>query len=169
MLSEPSRAALERGHVATLPGAEPDELGYGYGLFVTRGFTGPDERTYDVPVLSHGGNTLTMSSTFVVLPEQRVAVSILANSARQDTTAIAAIALEQAAKERLPEPGPPLVLLPRRAATSRSTPAASRIARSARSPSRSTATTSPSTSPPSTLSASPTTACWCRPPATCSG
>lgn len=112
VLSQASRAALVRAHVATLPGAEPDELGYGYGLFVTRGLTGPHERTYDVPVLSHGGNTLTMSSTFMVLPEQRVAVSILANSARQDTTAVAAIALEHAAKERLPEPGPPLVLLP---------------------------------------------------------
>lgn len=107
VLSEASHAALVTGHVGFYPGVDPAELGYAYGVMQSRGFGASDGSFYDVPVLSHGGNTLSMTSTSVLLPEQNVAVSVLANGANEDSTLIAAVALEVAAAERLPAPGEP--------------------------------------------------------------
>lgn len=65
----------------------PDLPGhYGYGLTITRGVE-VDGDYYDVPSWSHGGNTLTHTSTFEVLPEQRFAISILSNGYGDDFTA----------------------------------------------------------------------------------
>ena len=47
-----------------------------------------------VPLWSHGGNTMTMTSTLFVLPEQRVAVAILSNGYGDDFTRTAVTALE---------------------------------------------------------------------------
>lgn len=111
VLSAESHAALVTGHVGFYPGVDPAELGYAYGVMQSRGFGASDGSFYDVPVLSHGGNTLSMTSTFVLLPEQNVVVSVLANGANEDSSLIAAVALEEAAAERLPAPSEPQVPL----------------------------------------------------------
>lgn len=81
----------------------PDlSIGYGFGLMVGRGITIGDAY-HDVPVWAHGGNTLTHTSTFYVLPEQRFAVSILSNGVGDDFTATAVAAIQTLA--RLPSPG----------------------------------------------------------------
>lgn len=107
VLSETSHAALVSGHVGFYPGVDPAELGYAYGVMQSRGFGASDGSFYDVPVLSHGGNTISMTSTTVLLPDQSVAVSVLANGAYEDSTLIAAVALEVAAEGRLPAPSDP--------------------------------------------------------------
>lgn len=107
VLSAASHAALVSGHVGLLPGVDPAELGYGYGVMQVRGFGGSDGSFYDVPTLSHGGNTLSMTSTTMLLPEQGVAVSVLANGYGEDSSLIATVALEEAAADRLPAPSAP--------------------------------------------------------------
>jgi CubicO group peptidase (beta-lactamase class C family) len=89
-----------------LPGA------YGYGLFVFQGLTLGDTH-YDVPVWSHGGNTLLHTSTFYVLPEQRFAISILSNGYGDDFTQTVTTAMK-ALVTNLPEPvaAPPPASLP---------------------------------------------------------
>lgn len=107
VLSQASHAALVGGHVGVYPGVDPAELGYAYGLVSARGFQGSDGSYHDVPTLNHGGNTLSMTSTTVLLPDQDVAVSVLANGAYEDSTLIAVVALEEAAAGRLPAPSAP--------------------------------------------------------------
>lgn len=107
VLSEASREALVTGHVGLYPGVDPAELGYGYGMLSQRGIGGSDGSVYDVPVWGHGGNTLVMTSTTVLLPEQNVAVSVLANGSAENSNLIAVVALEEAAAGRLPAPSAP--------------------------------------------------------------
>lgn len=106
VLSDELREQLLTGQVALGPGLDPTQLGYGYGVMTVRGFGGP-QGYRDVPLVQHGGNTLDMTSTFVMLPEQEVAVSILSNGSGDDMGLIAAVALEEAAAERLPDPSSP--------------------------------------------------------------
>ena len=64
----------------------PDMPGhYGHGLFVSQGGR-LGSGYHDVEVWYHGGNTLTHTSTFFVLPEQRFAISILSNGVGDDFT-----------------------------------------------------------------------------------
>lgn len=65
---------------------------YGYGLMVDRGISLRDG-WHDVPVWSHGGNTLTHTSTFTVLPEQRFAISVLSNGYGDDFSRTVAAAI----------------------------------------------------------------------------
>lgn len=67
---------LETAQVPLYPTLEGQS--YGYGLFVVDGFN-VGSSFYDSPLWVHGGNTLTQTSTFYVLPEQRFAFSILSN------------------------------------------------------------------------------------------
>jgi len=108
VLSEGSHAELITGHVGVLPEVDPADIGYAYGLLSQRGFAASDGSFYDVTQLSHGGNTLSMTSTTMLLPEQGVAVSVLANGAREESSLIATVALEEAADERLPAPSAPV-------------------------------------------------------------
>ncbi|MDF3071195.1 MAG: beta-lactamase-like protein [Polyangiaceae bacterium] len=88
-----------------------DSRGYGYGVVVDRFSQGPDQRFYPLPSYSHGGATLTMTSSSAALPEQRVAVSILSNGALEDLEGLTTLVLEVASEGRLPAPftpeGPP--------------------------------------------------------------
>lgn len=106
VLSDELREQLMTGQVALAPGLDPTEFGYGYGVTALRGLEGP-QGYRDVPLVQHGGNTLDMTSTFIMLPEQQVAVSILSNGFGDDMDIVAAVALEEAAAGRLPDPGAP--------------------------------------------------------------
>jgi CubicO group peptidase (beta-lactamase class C family) len=87
-------------------------IGYGYG-FVIYSFYPSRLRTFhEVPFVWHDGGTLTMTSLSLVLPAQRVAVSVLANGVQEDLSLVASVALEAAAGGPLPsEIGPPNALL----------------------------------------------------------
>ena len=74
----------------TVPGQS-----YGYGLMILDGFN-VGSRYYDSPLWVHGGNTLTQTSTFYALPNQRVAISILSNGYADSWDNTVAAALEMA-------------------------------------------------------------------------
>jgi hypothetical protein len=106
VLSAESHEALRTPTAPLFPGANPNDFGYAYGLMTQRGI-GLAENFYDVPVLWHGGNTLSMTSSFTLLPDQGVAVSILANGYGENTSLVEAVALEVAAADALPPPSEP--------------------------------------------------------------
>lgn len=58
---------------------------YGYGLMIYDGVTLFDGY-HDLRVWSHGGNTLSFTSTTWILPDQRVSISILSNGYGDDFT-----------------------------------------------------------------------------------
>lgn len=63
-----------------LPGA------YGYGVMLDSGVQLGNAFYPSVKVWSHGGNTTTHTSSFMILPEQRFAISILSNGLQDDFT-----------------------------------------------------------------------------------
>jgi CubicO group peptidase (beta-lactamase class C family) len=96
-----------RAEVTTLHApvvAHVEGYGYGYGMIIQGGFVDADGAYHATPFHSHGGNTMTMTSSSTVLPALRVAVSVLANGANEDLRRVAQVALEVAAGERLPAP-----------------------------------------------------------------
>lgn len=111
LLSAESFDVLRTPVAPFYPGLAPEDLGYGYGLMTQRGFYGPDDVYYDVPVVSHGGNTLSMTSGYASLPDQGVVVSVLANGYGEDTWPVLSVALEVAAQDALPAPSEPAPLL----------------------------------------------------------
>jgi CubicO group peptidase (beta-lactamase class C family) len=76
-------------------------VGYGYGLLVQSVYPSSFGDFYETPFVWHDGATLSMSSLSFILPEQRVAVSVLANGAGEDTSKVAQVAAEAAAGDRL--------------------------------------------------------------------
>lgn len=105
VLSDALRQQLTTSHVPLYPATETTDLGYGYGLMVNgHGFSGR-EGFYAVPFWAHGGNTMTMTSTFYVLPEQRMAVAILSNGYGDDFSGTAATAMENFAELPTPTTG----------------------------------------------------------------
>jgi CubicO group peptidase (beta-lactamase class C family) len=92
VLDDDARAALASPHVPLYPAS--DSVHYGYGMMVNgEGWNGVDGYHPDVPLWSHGGNTMSMTSRFFVLPEQRIAVAILSNGYGDafDRTAVTAM------------------------------------------------------------------------------
>ena len=75
--------AMHDEHVNTL--YLYDEMHYGHGLMVNHGFEVGDDY-YEVPVWTHGGNTLAFTSAFWVLPEHGFAISILSSGYGTDFT-----------------------------------------------------------------------------------
>jgi CubicO group peptidase (beta-lactamase class C family) len=75
VLSDDLRAEITTEHVDSgyLNGA----MGYGYGMFVWDGFlTSDGEAFYPMTVWEHGGNTVSMTNAFWMLPEHDFAICI---------------------------------------------------------------------------------------------
>lgn len=102
VLSDALRAELTREQVNTL--YYGDTAWYGYGLLVERAFLTPDA-SFAVRVWEHGGNTLSFTSAFYVLPDQDFALSILASGYGVDLTRSVEAALTTLVD--LGEAGPP--------------------------------------------------------------
>lgn len=103
VISDALLAEITTPHVAMYPGMEADTLGYGYGLMInSAGWSGVNGYYAGVPLWAHGGNTMSMTSAFYMVPEQRVAVAILSNGYGDDFTIAAVTAIEGLAE--LPEP-----------------------------------------------------------------
>jgi CubicO group peptidase (beta-lactamase class C family) len=99
VLSEEARATITTARGPLYPAW--DAQGYGHGLFVIQGINLGSE-FYDIPAWTHGGNTLAYTSATWMLPEQRVALSILGNGYGVDFTSTAVTIMAQVAE--LPEP-----------------------------------------------------------------
>lgn len=93
-----SDGSLELIHTANFPlyPQAPAYGAYGYGLMVSDGFSLYDG-WHDEPLWSHGGNTMTMTSAFYVLPDQGAAISILSNGYGDDFTATLVAAIQAVA------------------------------------------------------------------------
>ena len=105
LLSDALRTEMMTVHAPYYSGLEVH--GYGYGLFVEDGYFATGDRYFPVRFVSHGGNTMNMTSASFMLPDQGVAVSVLANGQSENLSPVAATALEVAAGDRLGEPAEP--------------------------------------------------------------
>lgn len=101
ILRDDLRALISTPHTPTYPDLPGS---YGYGLSLGDGVR-IGAAYYDTPVWSHGGNTLTHTSTFYVLPEHQFAISILSNGLGDDFTGSIVAAVSTLVD--LPEPGTP--------------------------------------------------------------
>lgn len=99
VLSDELRAQISTPQVQLYP-TVPGQY-YGYGLFEVDGLT-LNRDYYELPVWIHGGNTLTMTSTFYILPEEQFGISILSNGYGDDFTKTVVAAI--GALVDLPEP-----------------------------------------------------------------
>jgi hypothetical protein len=88
---------------------DSDAFSYGYGMMIMNGFQ-DGSNYYPVPLWQHGGNTLCMTSTFYVLPEQELAVSILSNG-YGDSFARTAVTIFESIPQ-LPDPEAPPTYFP---------------------------------------------------------
>ena len=110
VLADDLRAELTAAQVDTLYGA--GTMFYGYGLFVEPGYLALDDGWYEVPVWEHGGNTLSFTHIFYILPEQGFAVAICSSAYGTDFYASLDAAITTLVE--LPEPttGPEYVIDP---------------------------------------------------------
>ena len=110
VLSDGLRGSMLARHPSI--GPHDASVGYDYGLFVGSGWQDVDGQYRAVPTVVHGGNTQTMTSGSVLLPEQRIAVSVLANGAEETLSPLLARILLIAGRDRMSAPSAPPDPLP---------------------------------------------------------
>ncbi len=74
LLADASLDKMETGYQEVYP--EVPFSHYGYGLFVDEGFIAGNGLFYQTPIWQHGGNTLSFSHEFYMLPDHDVSFSI---------------------------------------------------------------------------------------------
>lgn len=79
--------------------------GYGYGMFVFDGYS-CDGLWCPVRMWQHGGNTLSYTSTSIILPDSRLAVSVLVNAYGVDMSRTTKVILERLAEQPAGEDWP---------------------------------------------------------------
>lgn len=84
VLDDGLRAGITTAHVPTLYHGAHES--YGYGVFVWDQFPTAADEWYPIRVWEHGGNTLSMTSVLVMLPDHDVTISILSNGQGDDWT-----------------------------------------------------------------------------------
>jgi CubicO group peptidase (beta-lactamase class C family) len=77
VLDDALRAEITSPQVSTLYYDEHES--YGYGMFVHELWPMSDGSFYPIRVWEHGGNTLSFTSSFLLLPDQDVVISLLSN------------------------------------------------------------------------------------------
>ncbi|MCB9780282.1 MAG: beta-lactamase family protein [Alphaproteobacteria bacterium] len=77
VLDDALRQSMTDKHVL-VPSAAWAGIGYGYGVFVGDGVDLSDGY-HETPIWDHGGNTLSFTSAFYVLPEHDFAISVLSS------------------------------------------------------------------------------------------
>ena len=100
VLSDPYRSMITEPHVDTLYGA--GSMHYGYGMFVETGLYSKEGDWYAMTVWEHGGNTLSFSHLFYILPEKNFAVAICSSGNMTDFEASVEAAIRSLVE--LPEP-----------------------------------------------------------------
>jgi CubicO group peptidase (beta-lactamase class C family) len=103
VLSDDLRAEITTAQVDTLYGA--GSMAYGYGEFVETGYWALDGSWYETPVWEHGGNTLSFTNIFYVLPEHDFAVAICSSAYSTDFSHALDVAITTLVD--LPEPSAP--------------------------------------------------------------
>ncbi|MBX2797878.1 MAG: beta-lactamase family protein [Myxococcales bacterium] len=101
VLSDALREEITTPHVSTL--YFDDLMGYGYGMFTWEQYPLSDGEWYPIRVWEHGGNTLSFTSSLVILPDHDVVFSILSNGAGDDHSATVE-AILRAVVDPLPAP-----------------------------------------------------------------
>jgi CubicO group peptidase (beta-lactamase class C family) len=104
VLSDALRAEITTAHVSLR--VPSGDRYYGYGEFVHTGYLAKDGSWYRTPVWEHGGNTLSFSHLFYVLPELDFAVAICASGLGVDFTTSMDTALTTLADLPAPSPAP---------------------------------------------------------------
>ena len=93
VLPDALREGMVTGQAPFYPQA--DFIQYGYGLMVYSAFSWTDG-WHETPLWLHGGNHLAYTSGWYVLPEARIAVSVLSNGYADDFSGAAFTAIEVA-------------------------------------------------------------------------
>ena len=112
ILSDALHTTMMEQHVDM--SAHPIGLHYGFGLTTADSVVDSSGQNRPLRAVFHGGATLSMSSASVMLPELRLAVSVLTNSADNDSAErLAQVALETLIGDDMPAPiAAPAVLPP---------------------------------------------------------
>lgn len=111
VLRDDLRLAMTEPQVSLQMG--PTLSSYGYGIIVVDGFSILDDY-YELPLWDHGGNTLSYSSDFYILPDQGFAISILSSGYGVSMSNAIVTALQDLAELPAPVAGPEWTVDPER-------------------------------------------------------
>jgi CubicO group peptidase (beta-lactamase class C family) len=81
LLADELRSEMAVPHVNTLPGT--DLMYYGYGL---PGFVAQNGQWYEVPIIEHGGNTLSFTHVFLFVDGEALDITFIAETPEGPST-----------------------------------------------------------------------------------